>query len=78
MKKKVSAEFKEFNAEERESITFMLQGDWRALGVGIEEYRSMLEDDSIIRARVEELKSKINVNRIKNNILPSTKSVSKS
>ena len=61
MKKKVNAEFKEFDADERESITFMLQGDWKALGVSIEEYRNMLDDDSIIRARVDELKKSINV-----------------
>lgn len=61
MKKKVNAEFKEFYADERESITFMLQGDWKALGVSIEEYRNMLDDDSIIRARVDELKKSINV-----------------
>lgn len=61
MKKKVNAEFKEFDADERESITFMLQGDWKSLGVSIEEYRNMLDDDSIIRARVDELKKSINV-----------------
>ena len=61
MKKKVNAEFKEFDADERESITFMLQGDWKSLGVSIEEYRNMLNDDSIIRARVDELKKSINV-----------------
>ena len=61
MKKKVNAEFKEFDADERESVTFMLQGDWKALGVSIEEYRNMLDDDSIIRARVDELKKSINV-----------------
>lgn len=61
MKKKVNAEFKEFDADERESITFMLQGDWKALGVSIEEYRNMLDDDSIIRDRVDELKKSINV-----------------
>lgn len=61
MKKKVNAEFKEFDSDERESITFMLQGDWKALGVSIEEYRNMLDDDSIIRARVDELKKSINV-----------------
>lgn len=66
MKKKVGAEFKEFEKAERESVTFMLQGDWKALGVSIEEYKNMLQDDSIVRARVDELKKTINVNEYNN------------
>ena len=59
MKKKVGAEFGEFSKEERSAVTFMLQGDWKALGVSLSEYKDMLTDESKVEARISNLKSQI-------------------
>lgn len=61
MKKKVAKEFAEFEQDERNAVTFMIQGDWKALGVSIDEYKNMLQDDESVRARVDELKNTIGV-----------------
>jgi len=59
MKKKVGAEFGEFSKEERSAVTFMLQGDWKALGVSLSEYKDMLTDESKVESRISDLKSQI-------------------
>ena len=61
MKSKVSEQFKDFTEDERSAVTYMLQGDWLALNVDIQEYKNMLENESIVRARIDELKKMINV-----------------
>ena len=61
MKSKVSEQFKDFTEDERSAVTYMLQGDWLALNIDIQEYKNMLENESIVRARIDELKKMINV-----------------
>ena len=61
MRNKVGEQLKDFDKSERESLTFMLQGDWKALGVTLEEYKELLQDDNKVKAKVDELKAKINI-----------------
>lgn len=61
MKKKIAKEFADFTQEEKDSVTFMLQGDWNAIGVDLDEYKNMLEDETIVRARIDELKKTIKI-----------------
>lgn len=59
MKKKVGAEFAEFSEDERSAVTFMLQGDWKALGVNLNEYKELLSDDTKLNAEIDKLKKLI-------------------
>ena len=37
-------------------MTFMLQGDWKALNVSIDEYKDLLQNDDLVNEKIKEFK----------------------
>lgn len=58
---KVDDLWKDMSKEQRESATFMLQADWKGLGLTLDEYSNIVNDDSAIDAEIKKLKKEINI-----------------
>ena len=66
VRNKLGDALKHFEKEEREAMTFMLQGDWKALNVSIDEYKDLLQNDDLVNEKIKELKTKIGLNEYNN------------
>ena len=51
--------WKDQEPEVRNSMTYMLQADWKGLGLSLEEYGNIVANDEMITKEIEALKSKI-------------------
>lgn len=51
--------WKDQDQETRNSMTYMLQADWKGLGLSLEEYGKIVANDEMITKEIEALKSKI-------------------
>lgn len=59
IKKEVNGWFKGASKEGRNAVTRMLEIDWRGLGVTLDEFKNIVNDDAYIDAQINELKSQI-------------------
>ena len=66
VRNKLGDALKHFEKEEREAMTFMIQGDWKALNVSIDEYKDLLQNSNLVDEKINELKAKIGLNEYNN------------
>ena len=58
---KVDEMWKDMSKEQRESATFMLQADWKGLGLTLDEYSNIVNNDAAIDSEIDKLKKEINI-----------------